>query len=85
MSVSFTENFELYQMVEVLEKRFVKSVILFILYSSFDKKILQVLSSSFNNNMVAEIGQVIQQCNNAKVGQVMHSLTNFVNVPVLLF
>lgn len=62
-----------------------KSVILFILYSSFDKKILQVLSSSFNNNMVAEIGQVIQQCNNAEVGQVMHSLTNFVNVPVLLF
>lgn len=35
--------------------------------------------------MVAEIGQVIQQCNNAEVGQVMHSLTNFVNVPVLLF
>lgn len=62
-----------------------KSVILFILYSSFDKKILQVLYFSFNNNMVAEIGQVIQQCNNAKVGQVMHSLTNFVNVPVLLF
>lgn len=63
-----------------------KSVILFILYSTFDKKILQVLSSPFNNNnMVAEIGQVIQQCNNAEVGQVMHSLTNFVNVPVLLF
>lgn len=62
-----------------------KSVILFILYSSFDKKILQVFYFSFNNNMVAEIGQVIQQCNNAKVGQVMHSLTNFVNVPVLLF
>lgn len=32
-----------------------------------------------------EIVQVIQQCNNAEVGQVMHSLTNFVNVPVLLF
>lgn len=62
-----------------------KSVILFILYSSFDKKILQVLYFSFNNNMLAEIGQVIQQCNNAEVGQVMHSLTNFVNVPVLLF
>lgn len=66
MSVSFTENFELYQMVEVLEKRFVKSVILFILYSSFDKKILQVLYFSFNNNMVAEIGQVIQQCNRSR-------------------
>lgn len=85
MSVSFTENLE-FRWLRSLRKDLEKSVILFILYSSFDKKILQVLSSPFNNNnMVAEIGQVIQQCNNAEVGQVMHSLTNFVNVPVLLF
>lgn len=84
MSVSFTENLE-FRWLRSWRKDLEKSVILFILYSSFDKKILQVLSSSFNNNMVAEIGQVIQQCNNAEVGQVMHSLTNFVNVPVLLF
>lgn len=84
MSVSFTENLE-FRWLRSWRKDLEKSVILFILYSSFDKKILQVLYFSFNNNMVAEIGQVIQQCNNAKVGQVMHSLTNFVNVPVLLF
>lgn len=85
MSVSFTEIREL-RWLRSWRKDLEKSVILFILYSTFDKKILQVLSSPFNNNnMVAEIGQVIQQCNNAEVGQVMHSLTNFVNVPVLLF
>lgn len=86
MSVSFTENLE-FRWLRSWRKDLEKSVILFILYSSFDKKILQVLYFSFNNNMVAEIGQVIQQCycNNAEVGQVMHSLTNFVNVPVLLF
>lgn len=84
MSVSFTENLK-FRWLRSWRKDLEKSVILFILYSSFDKKILQVLSSSFNNNMVAEIGQVIQQCNHAEVGQVMHSLTNFVNVPVLLF
>lgn len=85
MSVSFTENLE-FRWLRSWRKDLEKSVILFILYSTFDKKILQVLSSPFNNNnMVAEIGQVIQQCNNAEVGQVMHSLTNFVNVPVLLF
>lgn len=84
MSVSFTENLE-FRWLRSWRKDLEKSVILFILYSSFDKKILQVLYFSFNNNMVAEIGQVIQQCNHAKVGQVMHSLTNFVNVPVLLF
>lgn len=85
MSVSFTENLE-FRWLRSWRKDLEKSVILFILYSTFDKKILQVLSSPFNNNnMVAEIGQVIQQCNNAKVGQVMHSLTNFVNVLVLLF
>lgn len=85
MSVSFTENLE-FRWLRSWRKDLEKSVILFILYSTFDKKILQVLSSPFNNNnMVAEIGQVIQQCNHAEVGQVMHSLTNFVNVPVLLF
>lgn len=84
MSVSFTENLK-FRWLRSWRKDLEKSVILFILYSSFDKKILQVLYFSFNNNMVAEIGQVIQQCNNAEVGQVMHSLTNFVNVPVLLF
>lgn len=84
MSVSFTEIREL-RWLRSWRKDLEKSVILFILYSSFDKKILQVLYFSFNNNMVAEIGQVIQQCNHAEVGQVMHSLTNFVNVPVLLF
>lgn len=84
MSVSFTENLE-FRWLRSWRKDLEKSVILFILYSSFDKKILQVLYFSFNNNMVAEIGQVIQQCNHAEVGQVMHSLTNFVNVPVLLF
>lgn len=65
MSVSFTEIREL-RWLRSWRKDLEKSVILFILYSSFDKKILQVLSSSFNNNMGAEIGQVIQQCNNAK-------------------
>lgn len=84
MSVSFTENLK-FRWLRSWRKDLEKSVILFILYSSFDKKILQVLYFSFNNNMVAEIGQVIQQCNHAEVGQVMHSLTNFVNVPVLLF